>query len=110
MLICGYFEVVLQHGELLAEVVFGHADGALEEARQAFIFEDTGDAVTLQNTGNDAARGVLFYGMPLGEPIVSHGPFNGNTGADIARYIERYQRGEMGILEPNGRLVQRVPE
>ena len=77
-----------------------------EEARQAFVFEDTGDAVTLQNTGNDAARGVLFYGMPLGEPIVSHGPFNGNTGADIARYIERYQRGEMGILEPDGRLVR----
>ena len=79
-----------------------------EEARQAFVFEDVGDDAVLRNTGKNAVRGVLFYGAPLGEPIVPHGPFNGNTRADIARYVERYQRGEMGILEADGLLARRV--
>ena len=81
------------------------AAGEVAHARCAIVFADAGDHAVIENPGTGIAQGVLFIGTPLGEPIVAHGPFNGNTPADIMRYIRRYQAGGMGVLEADGRLI-----
>lgn len=44
---------------------------------------------------------VIMHGRPLGQPILAHGPFVGATPEELRAYVERYQRGEMGSLEPS---------
>jgi redox-sensitive bicupin YhaK (pirin superfamily) len=43
---------------------------------------------------------VLLYGhgQPLGEPMVSHGPFVMNTREEITQAIRDYQRGAFGVI------------
>jgi hypothetical protein len=43
--------------------------------------------------GESGARLVLYTGQPQGEPIVSYGPFIGDTKQDIARLFTEYQGG-----------------
>ncbi|MGL4574757.1 MAG: pirin-like C-terminal cupin domain-containing protein, partial [Burkholderiaceae bacterium] len=49
--------------------------------------------------GPSGARGVLFSGKPIGEPIFPKGPFIGNDAHDVAQFAARFARGEMGRLE-----------
>lgn len=53
------------------------------------------DTLALATRGEDA---VLLFGHapPIGEPVVSHGPFVMNTREEIAAAIEDYQRGLFG--------------
>ena len=41
--------------------------------------------------GDSGARLILYAGQPQGEPIVSYGPFIGDTKQDIARLFAEYQ-------------------
>ncbi|OQP56823.1 pimeloyl-CoA dehydrogenase [Niastella vici] len=41
------------------------------------------------------ARFVLYAGEPQGDPIVSHGPFIGDTSDDIRRLYHEYNQGKM---------------
>lgn len=41
---------------------------------------------------------LVLSGLPLGEPVVSHGPFVMNTGAEILQALKDYQSGRMGRL------------
>jgi len=41
---------------------------------------------------------LLLSGVPLGEPVVSSGPFVMNTGQEIYQAIKDYQSGKMGHL------------
>jgi redox-sensitive bicupin YhaK (pirin superfamily) len=50
--------------------------------------------------GAQGAYAVLLAGRPIGEPVVSHGPFIGTHAAEITEMIRRYQSGAMGRLEP----------
>ena len=43
--------------------------------------------------GGQGARLVLYAGEPQGDPIVSHGPFIGDTREDIARLFGEYRAG-----------------
>jgi hypothetical protein len=36
---------------------------------------------------------VLYAGQPTGDPIVSHGPFIGDTRDDIVRLYQEYREG-----------------
>jgi redox-sensitive bicupin YhaK (pirin superfamily) len=45
--------------------------------------------------GDDGARVILYAGERQGVPIVMHGPFVGETRADIMRLSDLYRRGEM---------------
>lgn len=60
-----------------------------------------GDSVNLAVPA--AATGLtqvlLLGGVPLGEPVVQHGPFVMNTSEEIAQAIEDYQQGRMGIIQ-----------
>ena len=48
--------------------------------------------------GESGARLVLYAGQPQGDPIVSHGPFIGDTKQDIARLFAEYQAGQFPRL------------
>jgi redox-sensitive bicupin YhaK (pirin superfamily) len=61
--------------------------------------------ITLTDTGPDitvraASAAVLLYGhaQPIGEPVVSHGPFVMNTREEITQAIRDYQRGAFGVI------------
>lgn len=58
---------------------------------------DEGDSsITLHATTD--ARAIFYAGRPHGAPIVSHGPFIGDTQADIMRLYQEYRQGKMPHL------------
>jgi redox-sensitive bicupin YhaK (pirin superfamily) len=77
-----------------------NVNGNTVQAPATVVFEDaaTASTVTLA-AGVQGLQGVLFSGTPIGEPVFPKGPFMGNTASDIAVYVNRFQRGEMGRLE-----------
>jgi len=44
-------------------------------------------------------RAIFLSGEPLGDPVVSHGPFVMNTQAEIVQAVRDFQSGKMGRLE-----------
>lgn len=65
----------------------------------AVRFDRSGGPVAL-TAGADGAQLVLLAGEPLREPIVTRGPFVGNSTEDVLDMIRRYQSGTMGSLDP----------
>jgi redox-sensitive bicupin YhaK (pirin superfamily) len=55
-----------------------------------------GDTVAIE--ARTAAMLVLGHAAPIGEPVVSHGPFVMNTRAEIQRAIDDYQAGRFGPI------------
>jgi quercetin 2,3-dioxygenase len=53
------------------------------------------DGVRLRNAGTTEARLLLIAGRPLGEPIVSYGPFVMNTEAEIVQAMQDYRSGRL---------------
>jgi redox-sensitive bicupin YhaK (pirin superfamily) len=94
---------VLRRGELLIDgqsLAVQPTPGSADSHMAAIVFNDSQvDASIALQAGAAAVQGVLFSGVPLGEPLYPKGPFMGNTAHDIAQYIARFQRGEMGHLE-----------
>lgn len=60
-----------------------------------------GDSVNLSVPASAAGMTqlLLLGGVPLGEPVVQHGPFVMNTQQEIGQAIEDYQQGRMGIIQ-----------
>lgn len=48
--------------------------------------------------GKDGVRFVLYSGKPLGENIVSHGPFIADSSEDILRLYREYREGKMNHI------------
>jgi redox-sensitive bicupin YhaK (pirin superfamily) len=74
----------------------------IDIAQSAIIFEasaEPGMSVARINAGVHALRGVFFSGTPIKEPVVSGGPFMGNSHEDITAYRRAFSRGEMGHLQ-----------
>ena len=57
--------------------------------------EAAGDS-TLRITGTTRARALLYAGQPQGDPLVSYGPFIGDTREDIVRVMGEYRAGRYG--------------
>ena len=79
---------------------FEHVAGT-DIAQSAIIFDASsgrGMSAARIQAGSQALRGVFFSGTPLREPIVSGGPFTGNSQDDIMAYRSAFARGEMGYL------------
>ena len=77
-------------------------DGAIESCgkiiheKEMVWFENDGDCVQLKVT--KSARFILLSGEPIGEPLVTYGPFVMNSQEEINQAIIDYQNGEMGSL------------
>ena len=54
--------------------------------------------LTVAETAGEPAQVLLLGGIPIGEPVVQHGPFVMNTKEEIGQAIEDYQQGKMGII------------
>ena len=52
-----------------------------------------GDSVLRMIAGTEGARLVLYAGQPQGDPIVSHGPFIGDSKDDIVRLYNTFRAG-----------------
>ena len=64
-----------------------------------------GDALTVSASAGLRADGLvgemevlLLGGRPIGEPVVSYGPFVMNTREEIIQAIQDYQSGKMGVI------------
>ncbi|WP_224360964.1 pirin family protein [Hyalangium versicolor] len=55
----------------------------------------TGDS-SIRITATTQARVLLYAGQPQGDPLVSYGPFIGDTQADILRVMGEYRSGRYG--------------
>jgi quercetin 2,3-dioxygenase len=53
-----------------------------------------GSSVVRFVAGDEGARVVLYAGQPQGDPIVSHGPFIGDSRDDIVRLYTEYRAGQ----------------
>ena len=67
-----------------AKMLATHAAGVLA----------SGDRVEV-TAGPEGARFLLLAGLPLGEPVVQHGPFVMNTREEIEQAIRDYQSGRL---------------
>lgn len=84
------------------EVLFYPLDGIFEvgstkiKAHHLPIFSREGNSLTVKAV--EKGRFLLCVGDPIGEPMVSHGPFVMNTETEILEAMRDYQQGKMGIL------------
>lgn len=96
----------------------GRVEIALPSSHNAFVylldgalrFDDVTTASGLHqvvfNTGGDGVafealedtRALLMSGEPIGEPMVSYGPFVMNTEEEIRTAFRDYRNGEMGLV------------
>ncbi|HEV8114066.1 MAG TPA: pirin family protein [Planctomycetota bacterium] len=82
--------IVVLEGEVSVE-----GSAPVGEASMALLStEGTGVSVA----ATKPAKVLVLSGEPLGEPVVSSGPFVMNTGAEIYQAIKDYQSGRMGHL------------
>lgn len=54
-----------------------------------------GESEIILNTHEEGARFVLYAAQPHGVPVVSHGPFIGDSQEDIVRLYQEYRQGKM---------------
>lgn len=59
---------------------------------------EAGPSVIRFVAGPEGARLVLYAGQPQGDPIVSHGPFIGDSREDIVRLYDEYRAGRFARL------------
>jgi quercetin 2,3-dioxygenase len=57
-----------------------------------------GSSLLRVTAGEDGARLVFYAGQPQGDPIVSYGPFIGDSKQDIVRLYTEFQSGEFVSL------------
>jgi redox-sensitive bicupin YhaK (pirin superfamily) len=74
-------------------------EGRAVRSGQLVVF-GPGETIVLEgdDNGEDQAFEVLLLGgAPIGEPVVTYGPFVMNTKAEIVQAFEDYQAGKLGI-------------
>jgi redox-sensitive bicupin YhaK (pirin superfamily) len=59
------------------------------------LFGDNASSDLKLTAGEDGVRFVLYAGKPLGENIVSYGPFIADSSEDIKRLYQEYRDGKM---------------
>jgi redox-sensitive bicupin YhaK (pirin superfamily) len=58
-------------------------------------FSEEGQSELKLTAGDAGARFILYAGQPQEDPIVSHGPFIGDTQDDIRRLYHEFRQGKM---------------
>ena len=82
--------VYVLSGELLI-------NGKQISARELSVFSIEGSELVFECT--QAAKFVVLSGLPINEPMVSHGPFVMNTEEELRTAFAEYRSGKMGFLE-----------
>jgi redox-sensitive bicupin YhaK (pirin superfamily) len=72
------------------------SDGMTAIGKDMIWYHTDGTAIDLKVKKD--SRFILLSGEPIGESIVSHGPFVMNTKSEIREAIQDYQNGKMGRL------------
>jgi hypothetical protein len=80
------------------------APGAPVRGGEAVLF-DEGVGTIHATAGSGGLEAMVGAGPRIDEPVVRYGPFVMNTRAEIAQAISDYQSGQMGRIEPEGRLA-----
>jgi redox-sensitive bicupin YhaK (pirin superfamily) len=63
-----------------------------------------GPSTTVRLTaGQDGCRVILYAGQRQDVPIVTHGPFVGETRSDLVRLSTAYAQGRMPLISELGR-------
>ena len=86
---------------LEGSVTVGENERALNKGQVGWLNSFAGETNSqLQlSTGELATRFVLYAGQPQGDPIVSHGPFIGDTQDDIRRLYQDFRQGKMKHID-----------
>jgi redox-sensitive bicupin YhaK (pirin superfamily) len=53
-----------------------------------------------QDLSSPSLEVVVLGGRPIGEPVAWYGPFVMNTRAELAKAVEDYQAGRLGVIPP----------
>lgn len=79
----------------------GEISGKEISAKNLAILDTEGKSVSIANPpdNKEAFNMLLIAGKPIGEPIMSYGPFVMNTGEEIRQAIYDYENGKMGKIE-----------
>ena len=73
------------------------ADGTVVRGLHQAVFNNDGEGVAIEALEN--TRGLLLSGEPIGETILSYGPFVMNTEEEIRAAYRDYRTGAMGLVE-----------
>ncbi|WP_345246135.1 pirin family protein [Nibrella saemangeumensis] len=78
-------------------VAVGEEQKVLQQHQVGWLnrFSDDGPSDLELTAGKDGGRLVLYAGQPQHDPIVSHGPFIGDTPDDIKRLYQEFRQGKM---------------
>jgi redox-sensitive bicupin YhaK (pirin superfamily) len=71
-------------------------DGERLDARHLRVRRAHVGSLALEATG-ELFEGIILAALPLGEPVVSRGPFVMNTRREIERAYEEYVAGTLGV-------------
>lgn len=84
--------------EILFYVLNGtvEIDGQVLLGHQGVQFDLEGDAILIRT--KETSKILMCTGDPIGEPVVSHGPFVMNTQTEIMQAMRDYQSGKMGMV------------
>ncbi|MBZ4376866.1 pirin family protein [Corallococcus sp. AS-1-6] len=86
---------------LEGEVAVGPDRQALRPGQVGWLDRPvSGGDSAVRVTGTTRARVLLYAGQPQREPLVSHGPFIGDTQEDILRSFAGYRAGRFGPPPP----------
>jgi len=79
------------------QVNVGYDHQALEQNQVGWLnrFAEEGQSELKLTAGDAGARFILYGGQPQQDPIVSHGPFIGDTQDDIRRLYSEFRQGKM---------------
>jgi redox-sensitive bicupin YhaK (pirin superfamily) len=79
------------------------AEGRPVSGGQLVVF-GAGDTLQVRAGGEggagDALEAIVLGGRPIREPVAWYGPFVMNTRAELARAVEDYQAGRLGVIPP----------
>ncbi|NOK36140.1 pirin family protein [Corallococcus exercitus] len=86
---------------LEGEVAVGPDRQSLRPGQVGWLDRPVSDGdSTVRITGTTRARVLLYAGQPQRDPLVSHGPFIGDTREDIIKAFEGYRAGRFGPPPP----------
>lgn len=78
----------------------GFGGERMHDARAAIVFDRGGDAIVVENDGDDVLEFLMLTGEPIGEPVARYGPFVMNTNDELQQAFDDFQSGKMGSIEP----------